>query len=59
MVAALVERTGHSYKELMGLPYEDVLQMNVDVLARQETKEKLQKKHMNTSGGSPLSNAKR
>jgi hypothetical protein len=58
MVAALVERTGHSYRELMELPYEDVLQMNVDVLAREETKEKLRNKHMNTSGG-PLSNAKR
>lgn len=33
MVAALVERTGHGYQELLGTPYEDVLQMNVDVLA--------------------------
>jgi len=43
MVVVLVERTGHSYQELMEIPYEDILQMNVDALAdaqaRQEARE--------------------
>ena len=51
MVAALVERTGHSYRELMEMPYEEVLQMNVDVLAREQTKEELRDQQMSGHGG--------
>ena len=47
MVAALVEKTGHGYQELMESPYEDVLQMNVDVLAHAEAQEEALERSMN------------
>lgn len=47
MVAALVERTGHGYKELMDTPYEDVLQMNVDVLAQASAEQEAMDRQMN------------
>jgi hypothetical protein len=46
MVAALVERTGHGYQELMKTPYEDLLQMNVDILAQAKAEEKAIEREM-------------
>jgi len=38
MVAFLDEQSGHSYTELMQMPYEDFLILNLDVQAHLETK---------------------
>jgi len=47
MVAALVERTGHGYQELMAMPYEEVLQMNVDILPQAEAEQEAIDREMN------------
>lgn len=49
MVVVLVERTGHSYQELMEAPYEDVLQMNVDALADARSREEARRQRSQDS----------